>query len=417
MPSSTDSRERRLWLERAWAAYLQGQRTRGAARTGVRAEIAASWKRSADHLAPSVDAAPLADPDETAAVWEESPLRDAVRRLEPELRRAAGDGDLVVAVTDPHARILWTYADRIMRRRAERVNFVPGGRWDESSVGTNALDLALRTGRAATVYSAEHYAGAVHGWACWAAPVHHPGTGAQLGVLDLSTTWERAHPMGLATARALAGVLEREIPAAATHLTGTDREQEGTPEGLLRLRLLGRAEAWLGGNLLRLTHRQTEILAVLALNNRGLSLDMLHARVYGHGRTSRTTLKAEVSHLRSILGGRIGSRPYRLQLPVRCDANELLEHLRAGDVAAATEVYGGDLLPGTDAPALVEHGHYLAVALREALLDRPEPQAVLRYADHAPHDVEVLERAVAALGGAPHPARPLLTACLRTANR
>ena len=29
-----------------------------------------------------------------------------------------------------------------MRREAETVNFVPGGRWDEASVGTNALAIA-----------------------------------------------------------------------------------------------------------------------------------------------------------------------------------------------------------------------------------------------------------------------------------
>jgi len=30
-----------------------------------------------------------------------------------------------------------------MRSKAEKVNFVPGGRRDEASVGTNVLDLAL----------------------------------------------------------------------------------------------------------------------------------------------------------------------------------------------------------------------------------------------------------------------------------
>ena len=51
----------------------------------------------------------------------------------------------MLAVTDPQTRILWTYGGRVMRRKAESVNFVPGGRWDDQSVGTNALDLANRT--------------------------------------------------------------------------------------------------------------------------------------------------------------------------------------------------------------------------------------------------------------------------------
>ena len=66
-----------------------------------------------------------------------------------------------------------------MRRKAETVNFVAGGRWDDESVGTNALDLANRLSQPAMVFSAEHYASIVHNWVCWAAPVHDPVTGDQ----------------------------------------------------------------------------------------------------------------------------------------------------------------------------------------------------------------------------------------------
>ncbi len=102
-----------------------------------------------------------------------------------------------------------------MRRKAETVNFVAGGRWDDQSVGTNALDLANRLDAPAMVFSAEHYASIVHNWVCWAAPVHDPVTGAQLGVIDLSTTWDRTHPIGLATARVMARLIETAMPVVA----------------------------------------------------------------------------------------------------------------------------------------------------------------------------------------------------------
>ena len=94
------------------------------------------------------DEAPLADEGEIAAIWRDSPLQTAVERVEADLRRTAEDGDLVIAVTDAETRILWTYGGRVMRRKAETVNFVAGGRWDDESVGTNALDLANRLARA-----------------------------------------------------------------------------------------------------------------------------------------------------------------------------------------------------------------------------------------------------------------------------
>src|SRR5207342_2057739 len=135
-------------------------------------------------ISPDVTHAPLADESETAAYWQGSPLQTAVERVEQELRRTAEDGDLVVAVTDADTRILWTYGGRVMRRKAETVNFVAGGRWDDESVGTNALDLANRLAEPAMVFSAEHYASIVHNWVCWAAPLHDPVSGAKLGVID-----------------------------------------------------------------------------------------------------------------------------------------------------------------------------------------------------------------------------------------
>jgi hypothetical protein len=386
-------RERRSFLTKVWDRHvpaLRDSRIVDQVPGEVRTDIVTSWLRSAGHIAPAVTAAPLANVDDARAAWESSPLSAAVRRLEAELRAAADDGDLVVAVTDPGACILWTYGGRVMRRSAEKVNFVPGGRWDEASVGTNALDLALRLDDAATVYSAEHFSSCVHDWVCYAAPVHDPRTGRQLGVLDLSTTWDRAHPIGLATAGALARLVECEVGAAGTvRVAGS---VTGPGSGLLELRLLGRAGAWLNGRPLRITRRQTEILALLALSPGGLDLGELHTQLYGDRPVSQGTLKAELSQLRAVLGGRLTSRPYRIDLPVQCDVTDVLDRLRAGDVSEAVERYGGELLTWSESPALIEYGNFVTVALRTALLSDPQPAAVLRYTERAPHDLELLER-------------------------
>ena len=189
-----------------------------------------------------------------------------------------------------------------MRRKAETVNFVAGGRWDDQSVGTNALDLANRLDKPAMVFSAEHYAPIVHNWVCWAAPVHDPVTGRQLGVLDLSTTWDRTHPIGLATARVMARLIETAMPRSA-HSTRGAYDDDDEP-GLV-MTLLGTAETRLDGQRLLLNRRQTEVLALLALHPEGLSLEQLHALVYGDQAVTLSTLKAEVSHLRSTLGGQL----------------------------------------------------------------------------------------------------------------
>jgi hypothetical protein len=230
--------------------------------------------------------------------------------------------------------------------------------------------------------------------------VHDPRTGQQLGVLDLSTTWDRAHPIGPATARALARLMELQArPAGPQARGGLRGGQPGTGPGLLELRLLGTARAWLDGRLLRITPRQTEILALLALSPDGLGLGELHARLYGDRPVSLGTLKAEMSALRALLGGRLASRPYRVDMAVRCDVAEVLDRLRAGDVAGAAERYGGELLPWSESPALIEYGNFVTVALRIALLADPQLAAVLWYSERAPYDLELLERPASPAAG------------------
>lgn len=401
-----DLRDRRLDAVRAWTDFVE----RGdAAEARVRPEIISSWRRSREASTLDLTEAPLADEGDTREFWKGSPLQIAVSRVEEELRQTAHDGDLVLAVTDAQTRILWTYGGRVMRRKAETVNFVAGGRWDDESIGTNALDLANRGGSPSMVFSAEHYAPIVHNWVCWATPLRNPHTGEQIGVVDLSTTWDRTHPIGLATARVLARLIESAMPEGAHPTPAESPDLDGlSREPGLVLRLLGTAETHLDGARLLLNRRQTEIAALLALHPDGLTADRLHGLLYGESAVTMSTLKAEVSHLRSALAGQLASRPYRLTLPVTTDVEVVLDLLSTGRVAEAVRCYRGDLLPGTDSPGLTEMAEYVAVAVREALLADPSPEAVLRYGELAPYDTEVMEACLRRLGDAPHPMVPLI---------
>jgi transcriptional regulator of acetoin/glycerol metabolism len=410
MATSRDElRTQRVDAVRAWTAFVEG-----GAGDAVRPEILSSWRRSGSAITPDVAEAPMADEDDTRTFYAESPLSVAVSRIEDELRRTADDGDLVLAVTDADTRILWTYGGRVMRRKAESVNFVAGGRWGETAVGTNALALANVNAKPSMVFSAEHFAPIVHNWVCWAAPVHDPLTGEQLGVIDLSTTWDRTHPIGLATARVMARLLENALPLAASP-AGPRPGSGASFNAGLELTLLGRVEVVLDGQRLLVTRRQSEILALLALHPDGLTLEQMHALLYGDAAVTMSTLRAEISHLRSALGGQLASRPYRLMMPVDIDVDRVLDLLRAGETDAAVDAFGGDLLPGTTSPALAELADYVAVAVREALLAQPTPAAVLRYSSLAPYDTEVVEAALAALPER-HPARPLLKGRLAAAG-
>ena len=350
MLSRAELRARRDGLTRTWAAWFSDGRFTGSAGApaGPSQAVSAaperglldSWRRSLAWVSPEVMAAPVDDPDETVASWRGSRVAAGLQAVQADLRRAADDGDLIAAVTDRSGRIVWTHSGRVMERRSEQVGFVPGGRWDEASVGTNALALALRTGRPSTVYSAEHFSRAVHGWVCYAVPLTDPRTGDVHGVLDLSTTWDRAHPLIMTTA----GVLGRLVTSAGLE------QAPATDEPALDLRVLGEWQVRQGGAPLMLPRRQVEVLVLLALHPGGLSLEQLHARLYGDEPVGTATLKAEVSHLRAALHGGIGSRPYRLTVPVDSDLQRVLRALDRGDVRARSPAPAGRCSPARSPP-------------------------------------------------------------------
>ena len=297
----TDLRQSRRLVESAWNHRFND----GAADDHdptVRADVRASWERSVGHTSVHLAAAPVDESVDPAELWRLSPLRHAIEAIEDEIHELAEDRGFVAAVMDDSGRLVWTAGGRHMRRRAETVNFAPGGRWDEGSVGTNALAMAIDENRPAQVFSAEHYAAMVHGWCCFAAPLRDPVSGRPLGVLDLSSTWDRAHPMALAAVRALAlaaqAVLDAEARAAQA------------PGAAVEVRVLGAREVRRSGLVLPLALRQAEVLTLLALNEGGLSPERLHDQLHGDRPVSLVTTKADVSHLRSLLGGAVTTRRY-----------------------------------------------------------------------------------------------------------
>jgi hypothetical protein len=117
---------------------------------------------------------------------------------------------------------------------------------------------------------------------------------------------------------------------------------------------LGQPRILLHGKSLKLTKRQIEILIILTLNPQGLHLDAFHAALYGDQSISSSTLKAELSNLRQHLNGQIGSRPYRLTLPVWADFIEIWQMLKTQQTHDAISLYRAPLLIQSDAPAIEE---------------------------------------------------------------
>jgi signal transduction histidine kinase len=234
-------RARELRLQ--WEQFLSG-----GALNGVRAPVAASWRRS---LEAGVDPsgqrlAPMAtDRAEASERWQLHPLRAAAPLVRECLTSIADESEHLIVVSDAAGVLLQLEGNaRVRSRAADSMNFTEGALWSEQGAGTNAIGTALAADHAVQIFATEHFNEVVQAWTCSAAPVHDPETGELLGVIDLTGLLKdvRRHSLAVAmtAARAVEGHLrylleERDNRLHARHRDrlahGRDRQALVTTAG------------------------------------------------------------------------------------------------------------------------------------------------------------------------------------------
>ncbi|MGW1724391.1 GAF domain-containing protein [Streptomyces sp. NPDC002306] len=376
-----DPAERTKLLRRAHDTFTKA----GTVPRPVRAVVADSWRRSARAgVGPDGTASVELMDGELGAYRAEHPLARVMPLFRELMGTFAADGEHLLAVCDAHGRLLWVEGHAATRHKAQLMNFVPGARWAESAVGTNAPGTAVAVNRPVQVFAAEHFIRRVQPWTCAAAPVHDPRTGRVLGAVDITGGDGLAHPHSL-------GFVQAVARAAESHLALLTPEHPA--EDTAELTALGCDEARLfaGGRKVRLSRRHSELLVLLARHPEGLTGDELLCALYEDESVTPVTLRAELARLRGLLGpGLLASRPYRLTVPVESDVAAVERHLETGAITAAAAAYTGPLLPCSQAPAVVHLRRRVADGLRAALIARRDPDLLADWV-HAPWGEEDLD--------------------------
>lgn len=256
--------------------------------------------KSPGRLAPHHKPMEIARHNEYLA-WQDgdsSALRLAAAPVLKQATQLANDNELLVTLTDQNGQLLWTCAH-------------------------NPLQASLLDS------------------VCCSAPIIHPQSGELYGVLSLSMGWKGHSSAGEIVAASLAYDIAQQLP-------------HHEPCAELEIHALGRPWVLFRGKTLHLSPRMIEILCILALNPEGLTLEACHAALYGDVQVTTTTLKAELSHLRTLLDGSISSRTYRLLGTVWVDFIELWTALRLHQNDVALSLYSGELLPASQSPEIRE---------------------------------------------------------------
>lgn len=203
----------------------------------VRPVVADSWRRSARAGVGPDGSASVELMDGDLGVYRaEHPLARVMPLFRELLGTFAADGEHLLAVCDAHGRLLWVEGHASTRRQAGLMNFVPGARWAETAVGTNAPGTAVALDRPVQVFAAEHFIRRVQPWTCAAAPVHDPRTGRVLGAVDITGGDGLAHPHSLGFVQAVARAAESHLALLVPETPAAD---------LPELTALGRDEAQL----------------------------------------------------------------------------------------------------------------------------------------------------------------------------
>jgi hypothetical protein len=404
-PGSPDAS--RLLIERAHDEFVSGN-SADPRLADIRGIVRDSWRRSLENLVGVEGLPPLAlDAEQLDRLRNEHPLAGVIDMIRGLLMPGdATDSGVVVAVGDAAGRLLWVEGDAHVRMLTGDMGFIAGADWSEDAVGTSAPGTALALGRSVQIRGAEHFNRLVQPWSCTAAPVHDPETRRVLGVIDVTGGEPVVSPQAQllvdATARAVEGelLLSRMRARAATR--SPRRMAPRSAPVRATLSVLGRSKAMLevslheGEHVAEVTTRHAELLLMLATHRQGLSAERLAELVYGDPGAT-VTLRAEMVRLRKTLE-RIApelapaSKPYRLDVPLETDAEQVLSLLDRGAHRVALAAYRGDVLPESTAPGVEEYRDNVRTALREALMAEASVDVLLTFAetDAAADDIELL---------------------------
>jgi len=367
----------------------------------------------------------LHDPSEVVQRQREHRLQQVMPALQDLLADDSSSGRHPLVLTDATGEILWRVGSREALRRADRLKFSEGADWSEAGIGTNAISEALVTGGPVQLFSAEHLVRTHHDWACTAAPITDPLTGALLGVLDVSGPLDtisadtlRMVRCAVRVAESLLGTPDGGASLGAASSVRASRQGVRLPGGAVSsLELLGdRPAAVLAdGSRVPLTPRRAEILALLDSRSRGWSAEELAYELHGDAGTPQA-IRTEMFRVRSMLGGAVESNPYRLAAGLSgcSDSGRVLRLLRDGRVAEALEAYTAPLLSRSGVLAVQLLRDQLDLAVGSAVRANGDAGLLMRWlsTDMGARDFEAVE-ALGQLVGRDDPrysafARPLL---------
>jgi sigma-54 dependent transcriptional regulator, acetoin dehydrogenase operon transcriptional activator AcoR len=167
----------------------------------------------------------------------------------------------IVTIADRKVRVLETLGDTDILKMARKRKYVPGCLRETVYSGTNAIALALETGKPIQLTGAEHYNVNYHQWTCSSAPIKD-NQGKIIGLITLSGHSMGRHKHTLALVSSAASTIESQLRVRALV------EKDQRLNSMLKWIYNSLTDGFIAiDNTLEITHLNSTALAMLKLNN------------------------------------------------------------------------------------------------------------------------------------------------------
>lgn len=187
--------------KKRWKLYMDT----GKLSEGIKDDIVKSWLRC---KAIGVDytggkGTKVSEEEARKSIIKKKELIEVARPIMENVFEMVKNTSYSVVLTDEKGIIIDLIINEDLEKKHALLNFVKGSKWDEKSVGTNAIGTCLAENKPVQVIGAEHFCEYHHKWTCSAAPIHNT-RGEIIGCFDLSGRAEdvQDHTYGIAVSSA-----------------------------------------------------------------------------------------------------------------------------------------------------------------------------------------------------------------------
>ncbi|WP_066292436.1 sigma-54-dependent Fis family transcriptional regulator [Bacillus sp. FJAT-29937] len=193
-------------LYNKWDKFING----GDDTSHLKPEVAESWRRCQRLNVNPFKKPPLMNEQEIQEVLSKNQnLINVVAPFINLISDLTKETNFLYVLTDHKGNILDVKGAKHVVEQAKKSNFEIGANRSESA-GTNAISVAISTGKPIHIGGPEHYNVHFHQWSCAAAPIHD-SKGKFIGVLTLSGHYSLKHTHTLGMVVSLAKAIEKEL--------------------------------------------------------------------------------------------------------------------------------------------------------------------------------------------------------------